>query len=129
VLVGYFNRNTQQELDLPIGPANRIEPGGPDMGQPTHFSARPAVRDVRRAAAEGLQADGPVHVDALAERSDDEHSAAVRPDYILSPFGEIAVGNTPPVLRFAEQGPGVQARSRPWRRRRRGPRRRRRRWR
>src|ERR1700694_388518 len=36
-LVGYYNRNTQQELDIPIGPNNRIEPGGPDMGQPTHF--------------------------------------------------------------------------------------------
>ena len=22
---------------MPIGPNNRIEPGGPDMGQPTHF--------------------------------------------------------------------------------------------
>src|SRR5690242_21944508 len=36
-LVGYFNRNTQQELDIPIGPNNRIEPGRPDLGQPTHF--------------------------------------------------------------------------------------------
>ena len=36
-LVGYYNRNTVQELDIPIGPNNRIEPGGPDMGQPTHF--------------------------------------------------------------------------------------------
>ena len=36
-LVGYYNRNTAQELDVPIGPNNRIEPGGPDMGQPTHF--------------------------------------------------------------------------------------------
>lgn len=32
-LVGYLNRNTQQELDIPIGPNNRIEPAGPDMGQ------------------------------------------------------------------------------------------------
>src|SRR5438034_5538009 len=37
LLVGYFNRNTKQELDIPIGPNNRIEPGGPDQGQPTHF--------------------------------------------------------------------------------------------
>src|SRR5262252_4622751 len=37
LLVGYFNRNTKQELDIPVGPNNRIEPGGPDMGQPTHF--------------------------------------------------------------------------------------------
>jgi len=36
-LVGYYNRNGQQELDIPIGPNNRIEPGGPDLGQPTHF--------------------------------------------------------------------------------------------
>src|SRR6266571_2602933 len=36
-LVGYLNRNTEQVLDVPIGPDNRIEPGGPDMGQPTHF--------------------------------------------------------------------------------------------
>ena len=36
-LVGYLNRNTTQVLDVPIGPNNRIEPGGPDMGQPTHF--------------------------------------------------------------------------------------------
>src|SRR5262245_5495977 len=37
LLVGYFNRNTKQELDIPIGSNNRIEPGGPDQGQPTHF--------------------------------------------------------------------------------------------
>ena len=37
LLVGYFNRNTQQEFDIPVGPNNRIEPGGPDQGQPTHF--------------------------------------------------------------------------------------------
>src|SRR5262245_11750161 len=37
LLVGYFNRNTKQEFDIPPGPNNRMEPGGPDMGQPTHF--------------------------------------------------------------------------------------------
>ena len=36
-LVGYYNRNLAQEVDIPIGPNNRIEPGGPDFGQPTHF--------------------------------------------------------------------------------------------
>ena len=30
-LVGYFNRNAKQELDIPIGSNNRIEPGGPDQ--------------------------------------------------------------------------------------------------
>ena len=37
ILVGYYNRNTKQEIDIPPGPNNRIEPGGPDQGQPTHF--------------------------------------------------------------------------------------------
>src|SRR5215469_2937054 len=37
LLLGYFNRNSKQDLDIPIGPENRIEPQGPDRGQPTHF--------------------------------------------------------------------------------------------
>src|ERR1700741_1020807 len=36
---GYMNRNYEEELDLPVGPDNRFEPGG-DRGQPTHFVAR-----------------------------------------------------------------------------------------
>src|SRR5580658_8946219 len=37
ILFGYLNRNARQELDIPVGPGNKIEPGGPDQGQPTHF--------------------------------------------------------------------------------------------
>ena len=37
LLLGYFSRNKTQEIDIPIGPDNSIEPGGPDMGQPTRF--------------------------------------------------------------------------------------------
>src|SRR5438067_7974151 len=37
LLLGYYNRNQTQALDIPIGPNNRIEPGGADYGQPTHF--------------------------------------------------------------------------------------------
>src|ERR1700736_2265232 len=37
LLLGYYNRNRKQEVDLPIGPNNRIEPGGPDSGQPAPF--------------------------------------------------------------------------------------------
>ncbi len=34
---GYFNRNSEEELDIPVGPSNQLSPGGPDLGQPTHF--------------------------------------------------------------------------------------------
>ena len=37
---GYMNTNWLQEFDIPIGPDNAIEPGGPDQGQPTHFYPR-----------------------------------------------------------------------------------------
>jgi hypothetical protein len=35
-----MNRNWQEEIDVPIGPGNNIEPGGPDQGQPTHLLPR-----------------------------------------------------------------------------------------
>jgi hypothetical protein len=40
LMFGYFNRNQEQELDIPVGPDNNVEPGGPDQGQPTHFYPR-----------------------------------------------------------------------------------------
>jgi hypothetical protein len=40
MVFGYMNANWLQEFDLPIGPDNSIEPGGPDQGQPTHFYPR-----------------------------------------------------------------------------------------
>lgn len=40
MVFGYFNRNWEEVLDLPIGPNNSIEPSGPDRGQPTRFMPR-----------------------------------------------------------------------------------------
>jgi hypothetical protein len=33
---GYFNRNSDEEIDVPIGPGNSFDQGA-DRGQPTHF--------------------------------------------------------------------------------------------
>src|SRR5713101_2184098 len=40
MVFGYFNRNWQEELAIPAGPDNAVEPGGPDRGQPTYFLPR-----------------------------------------------------------------------------------------
>ena len=40
LVFGYFNRNWQEEIDVPVGPGNTIDPGGPDRGQPTHLQPR-----------------------------------------------------------------------------------------
>lgn len=37
---GYLNRNYAEQPEIPIGANNRIEPGGPDRGQPTFFYSR-----------------------------------------------------------------------------------------
>jgi len=37
---GYMNTNWLEEFDIPVGPENNLEPGGPDQGQPTHFYPR-----------------------------------------------------------------------------------------
>ena len=40
LVFGYFNRNWKQELAIPAGPENKVEPNGPDAGQPTYFLPR-----------------------------------------------------------------------------------------
>ena len=40
LVFGTMNRNWEEALDIPIGPANNVEPGGADQGQPTHFLPR-----------------------------------------------------------------------------------------
>ncbi len=37
---GYFNRNSAEEVDVPIGENNTISPGAANQGQPTHFHPR-----------------------------------------------------------------------------------------
>jgi hypothetical protein len=39
-LFGYMNRNWEEKIDVPVGPANSFSPGTPDRGQPTHFLPR-----------------------------------------------------------------------------------------
>ena len=40
MVFGFYNRNCVEELHIPIGPENFIEPNGPDQGQPTRFYPR-----------------------------------------------------------------------------------------
>src|ERR1700722_18349343 len=107
LLLGYFNRNTRQELDIPIGPENRIEPGGPDRGQPSHFfSGRQyGMFSIKVPADFGA---GKLTWTIVANGKPTTTPASLRQDYEISPFREEAVGNTPPVLSFEEKGPAVQ---------------------
>jgi hypothetical protein len=107
LLLGYYNRNQKQELDLPLGPDNRIEPGGPDRGQPTHFMPGRGwgLFAVKVPADFG---ESKITWSLTANGKTTSIPASLKPDYEISPMIEAAVGNTPPVLSFDEKGPSVQ---------------------
>ncbi|HLI86833.1 MAG TPA: hypothetical protein VKV17_23200 [Bryobacteraceae bacterium] len=107
LLLGYFNRNTKQELDIPIGPENHIDPGGPDRGQPTHFLPGRGwgMFTIKVPSNFG---DGKLTWTIVANGNNTVIPASLKPDYEISPFEEAAVGNTPPVIGFEEHGPAIQ---------------------
>jgi hypothetical protein len=103
LLLGYFNRNRTQVVDIPIGPENSIEPGGPDMGQPTHFLtgrqygmfAIVVPKDFgTRKLTWTIVANG--------------HKTSVQfwlnPQYWIDYFKNGANGNEPPRIKFAMNG-------------------------
>src|SRR5262245_8262009 len=40
LVFGYLNRDWDEELSIPIGADNHMDPGGPDLGQPSYFLPR-----------------------------------------------------------------------------------------
>jgi len=103
-LLGYFNRNTKQELDIPVGPNNRIAPGGPDLGQPTHFMAGRqwgvfAIKVPKDFGSKELTWT------IIANGQTNTITMHTRPDWIVQPFEDPANRNTPPVLTFERGGP------------------------
>jgi len=108
-LVGYLNRNTTQPLDVPVGPNNRIEPGGPDMGQPAHFlpGRQWGVFSVT-VPKDFTTKDQRLTWTIVANGQTTAIPLRLHQDYTVSPFADVAVKNTPPVLQFEERGAAVQ---------------------
>lgn len=107
LLVGYFNENRIDSQDIPIGPDNNIEPGGPDQGQPTHFFPGRAYglfaikvpKDFgNKKLVWTLNANGRTTAIPID----------LNPLYSINPFSEIGMGNTPPILSFDDGGQTVQ---------------------
>jgi hypothetical protein len=103
VLVGYFNRNTKQELDIPVGPNNRIEPGGPDQGQPTHFLTG-RQHGVFTIKAPPDFANKKLTWTLVANGQSNVITLHMRPEWVVEPFEDVASQNTPPVVRLEATG-------------------------
>ncbi len=102
---GYYNRNTEEVLEIPVGPANRIigtPDGNPDQGQPTSFAVERhwGVFTVKVPA----DYDGEI-VWHLENQGKTFHVPAnPNTDYVIDAIVGDAGGNFPPQVRFSDDG-------------------------
>lgn len=107
---GYYNRNAEEVVEIPIGPDNLVAPGEPDQGQPTHFRPRRhwGVFAVKVTADFG---DKTITWTIKIRGETFSIPASLHPDWQIDALeGEAGTGNTPPVLKFENgsegRGPG-----------------------
>ena len=104
LLMGYLNRNSMEVLDIPIGPKNRIEPGGPDQGQPTHFLQRRQWGVFRIVVPKDFGTKKLTWT-IVANGHETSIPMSLNPLWVVEPFKDAGNGNTPPVVRFDASGP------------------------
>ena len=104
LLLGYYNRNSKQTLEIPVGPNNRIEPGNPDQGQPTFFELgrQWGVFVVKVPKDFGNKA---VTWTIVTNGEKQTIPFTLNKGYPITPYKELGMGNAPPVLSFSPGGP------------------------
>src|ERR1043166_4941940 len=116
LVFGYMNRNWDEEIDVPTGPGNSIEPGGPDQGQPTHFLPRRNRFIFRVRVPNGFSEKDELVWTLTTHGKTEKAYASLRPDYVVddvvkaSETGALGAGtsspevrgNKPPALRLDE---------------------------
>lgn len=106
MLVGYMNRNLKQTLDIPVGPHNRIEPDGPDRGQPTYFLPRRQWGVFSITVPKDF-GDRKLAWTIVANDQTTVIPLSLNPLWNIDPFRH-AMGNTPPRVMFEPGGRGQQ---------------------
>jgi hypothetical protein len=108
-LFGYMNRNWLEEIDVPIGPENNIQPTGPDRGQPTHFLPR-RNRFIFRVRVPADWGEKEM-VWTLATKGKIEKAyATLRPDYFVD---DMVMASETGALGAGTSNPEVRANKRP----------------
>ncbi|MCY4574389.1 MAG: hypothetical protein OXF01_16525 [Gemmatimonadetes bacterium] len=107
---GFFNLNSEQVLDIPLGPDNFIEPAEFDGMQPTHFPVRPRRdRGVFHVTVPASYADGEQAVVWTITANGHRNATPGRVGItaLQLDYGPRAMGSVSPVVRFG--GPGGPA--------------------
>ena len=104
MLLGYFNRNSKQAVDIPVGPNNKIEPGPVDQGQPTYFESG---RQWGVLVVKVPKDFGKKTVTWTITLNGETQSIpfTLNNPYNIAPFKEIGMLNEPPKLSFTQGGP------------------------
>lgn len=112
LIFGFANQNRTADMDVPLGPNNKLEPEQFQGAQPTHFPV------YNRGGFVGIQERGAFGVTVPADMAGTEvvwtltsggntwsvPGRATSPAYELS-AGEAASGSLRPAIRFSENGP------------------------
>ena len=96
---------------MPIGPNNRIEPGGPDLGQPTHFLPGRRVGIFTVTVPKEFTPEQRLTWTLTVNGQTTSIPLRMNLDYNVSPFKiqhTATVTNTPPVIRFEEKASPIQ---------------------
>ena len=108
---GYFNLNTREVIDVPLGPENRVEPREFDGMQPTHFPVQPRRdRGVFSVTVPPSWGDGEQRIVWTITANGVTYSV---PGRVYAPalqldYGPRAMGSVPPLVRFDPDGEAGQ---------------------
>jgi hypothetical protein len=105
---GYFNRNYEEVLDIPVGPNNRIEPGPADQGQPTRFQTRRHTGVFTIRVPKDFGERQKVTWTLVSGGQTIAVPGHLRPEWKIDALREPTSQNTPPVVTLAEGGPSGQ---------------------
>lgn len=108
ILIGYLNRNTSQVIEVPVGPNNRFEPGGPDLGQPAVFLPGRQTGAFIITVPKDFDAKQRLTWSITANGQTNSIPFWLNELYEVNPWADVAVGNNPPVIRFDPKGPAIQ---------------------
>ncbi len=102
ILLGFFNQNLEQTVDLPVGELNRFSPGPEDRGQPTHFPPG------RSWGVMTIQVPGDFDGGLTWTLTGNDQPASapfhLEAPYYVEPLKDAANNNEPPTIWFPQGG-------------------------
>ncbi len=116
ICFGYFNLNTDEDVDIPLGPNNVIEPAEFDGMQPTHFDRVPAAMYRRRFCVFTVNVPADFGQREVLWTLNTTGEAITTPgkvllSYVLDEPDSGGRGIIAPVLSFEEGGPEFKGRT------------------